>query len=234
MYDISNACLGFLNGMTSLANMIELGQVKRGLIVAGESSRQLVRTTIDQLLRAGQRLTKQDFKRAFASLTIGSGAVALVMAHDSVASQEHRLIGGVLRSATEHNRLCRGSADTGFGDNGPMSMATDAELLLEGGCELAAETWRETQQAIGWSTADVDRTFCHQVGTAHRDRLFEALELDTGKDFSTFEFLGNVGSVSLPLTMAMGLERDPPARGTKIAMLGIGSGLSSAMLGVVW
>lgn len=234
MFDISNACLGFLNGMTSLANMIELGQVKRGLIVAGESSRQLVRTTIDQLLQAGNRLTRQDFKRAFASLTIGSGAAALVMAHGSVATGEHQLLGGAVRSATEHNQLCRGSADTGFGGDAAMSMATDAESLLAGGCELAAETWQSAKKVLGWTNADVGRTYGHQVGTAHRDRLFEALGLDQSKDFSTFETLGNVGSVSLPLTMAMGIERDPPDPGEKIAMLGIGSGLSSVMLGVQW
>jgi 3-oxoacyl-[acyl-carrier-protein] synthase-3 len=233
MYDISNACLGFLNGITTLANMIELGQVKRGLIVAGESSRQLVRTTIDQLLKA-RHLTKQDFKAAFASLTIGSGAVGLVMSHDSVAKADHRLVGGVVRTATEHNHLCRGSADTGFGSDAAMSMSTDAERLLDGGCELAALTWEALKETIGWTNDDVDRTFCHQVGSVHRDRLYEALGLDASKDFSTFEFLGNVGSVSLPLTMAMGLERDPPPPSSKVAMLGIGSGLSSVMLGVRW
>ena len=88
VYDISNACLGFLNGMISLANMIELGQVKRGLIVAGESSRNLVRTTIRQLLGT-PRLNRQQFKAAFASLTIGSGAVAVVMAHDVVHAKAH-------------------------------------------------------------------------------------------------------------------------------------------------
>ncbi|MHC4610746.1 MAG: 3-oxoacyl-ACP synthase III, partial [Planctomycetota bacterium] len=46
VYDISNACQGFVNGMINLANMIELGQVDKGLIVAGESSGQLVETTI--------------------------------------------------------------------------------------------------------------------------------------------------------------------------------------------
>lgn len=234
MYDISNACLGFLNGITSLANMIEIGQVKRGLVVAGESSRQLVRTTIDQLLQAGNRLTRQEFKRAFASLTIGSGAVAMILAHASVAQAEHRLLGGVVRSATQHNQLCRGSQDTGFSGEAAMSMSTDAELLLDGGCELAAETWAETQKALGWSPADVDRVYCHQVGSVHRDRLLQSLDIDPAKEFSTFEFLGNVGSVSLPLTMAMGIERDPPAPSDKIAMLGIGSGLSSVMLGVVW
>ena len=233
MYDISNACLGFLNGITSLANMIELGQVKRGLIVAGESSRQLVRTTIDQLLKA-RKLTRQEFKAAFASLTIGSGAVALVMTHDSVAQTDHRLLGGAIRTATEHNDLCRGSADTGFAHDAVMSMSTDAETLLTGGCELAAETWEALKQTAGWSNGDVNRTFCHQVGSVHRDRLYEALGRDAAKDSSTFEFLGNVGSVSLPLTMAMGSERNPPPPGARIAMLGIGSGLSSVMLAVRW
>ena len=234
LFDISNACLGFLNGMATLANMIELGQVKRGLIVAGESSRQLVRTTIDQLLAAGHRLTRQEFKRAFASLTIGSGAAALVMAHPSVATAQHELLGGAVRSSTEHHQLCRGSADTGFAGAPTMSMATDAESLLEGGCGLAAETWAVAKEALGWSNSDVDRTFCHQVGAAHRERLYEAVGIDPAKDFSTFDHLGNVGSVSLPLTMAMGTERDPPKPGDKIAMLGIGSGLSSVMLGVKW
>lgn len=233
MHDISNACLGFLNGMISLGNMIELGQVKRGLIVAGESSRQLVRTTIDQLLKA-PRLTRAEFKAAFASLTIGSGAVGLVMAHESVASSDHRLVGGVVRSATEHHQLCRGSADTGFGADASMSMSTDSELLLEGGCALAAETWSAFQAQLGWSADDIARTYCHQVGVAHRDRFYEAIGLDAGRDFSTFEFLGNVGSVSLPLTMALGLERDPPDAGARIALLGIGSGLSCVMLGAQW
>ena len=87
---------------------------------------------------------------------------------------------------------------------------------------------------MGWSAENVDRTFCHQVGAAHRERFYQAIDLDPGRDFSTFEFLGNVGSVSLPLTMAMGVERDDPPRDAKIAMLGIGSGLSCVMLGVKW
>lgn len=233
VYDISNACLGFMNGMISLGNMIELGQVKRGLVVAAESSRNLVRTTISQLLKASP-LTKQEFKAAFASLTIGSGAVALVMSHDSVAKADHRLVGGVTRTATQHNDLCRGSADTGFHDSATMSMRTNAETLLINGCALASKAWEALQSLLGWSNGDVGRTYCHQVGAAHRDRLYESLGLDPRRDFSTFEFLGNVGSVSLPLTMALGIERDPPKPGEKIGMLGIGSGLNSVMLGAQW
>lgn len=234
VYDISNACLGFLNGMISLGNMIELGQVRKGLIVAAESSRNLVRTTIDQLLKRASQLTRNEFKAAFASLTIGSGAVALVMTHDSVSREDHRLLGGAVRTATEHNGLCRGSDDTGFGADAAMSMQTQAETLLVNGCALAGEAWKGLKQVLGWTNRQVDRIYCHQVGEAHRNRLYDALRLDPANDFSTFDFLGNVGSVSLPVTMAMGLERDPPPRGERIAMLGIGSGLSSVMLGACW
>ncbi len=231
MFDISNACLGFLNGIVSLANMIELGQVKRGLVVAGESSRNLVKTTIDQL-RGAAKITRAEFKAAFASLTIGSGAAALVLTHDSVTRVAHRLVGGAVRNATEHNELCRGSEDTGVTADSSMSMRTDAELLLEGGCALAASTWTVFKKVLGWSQDEISRTYCHQVGAAHRDRLYESIGMDASHDFSTFEFLGNVGSVSLPLTMAMALERKPLACGEKVAMLGIGSGLSCMMLGI--
>ena len=233
MHDISNACLGFLNGMIALGNMIELSQVRRGLIVAGESSRRLLRTTIDQLL-GNPNLTRQELKAAFASLTIGSGAVALVMSHQSLSRTRHRLTGGVVRAATQHNQLCRGSADTGFSADAAISMSTDSETLLEDGCTLAAETWHDFQRHTGWTPQTVDRTYCHQVGLAHRDRFYQAIGLSPERDFSTFPLLGNVGSVSLPVTMAMGIERDPPAPGARIGMLGIGSGLSCIMLAVEW
>ncbi len=42
VYDLSNACLGVLNGMLELANRIELGQIRAGLVVSCESAREIV------------------------------------------------------------------------------------------------------------------------------------------------------------------------------------------------
>ncbi len=228
-FDISNACLGFVSGILTMANMIELGQVRRGLIVAGESGGQLVRSTIRELL-SNAALTKQDLKRAFASLTIGAGAAAVVMSRADVSTSRHRLVGGVVRAATRHNELCRGSADTGFAASAGMTMNTDAETLLVSGCELAVEVFHEFAAASGWSAAQIDRAFAHQVGLAHRDRLYEAIGLPVSKDFSTFPFLGNVGSASVPMTLALGLKERPAAPGERVVLMGIGSGLTAAML----
>lgn len=224
IYDISNACLGFLNGMMTLAGMIELGQVQRGLIVAGESSRELLESTIESLLN-NKQATRDSIKDAFASLTIGSGACALVMAHENVSKFKHRFLGGAIRCATEWSDLCRGNNS---------GMCTDSEKLLHEGCRLARTTWDKAKKLLNWQNENVDRTFCHQVGSAHRRLLFNSLELDLAKDFSTFEFLGNTGAVALPITMAMGVEKSPPPPDSKLALLGIGSGLNCLMLGVQW
>ena len=66
---------------------------------------------------------------------------------------------------------------------------------------------------MGWQAGDVQKTFCHQVGRAHQRLLFESLGLEPRIDFSTFEYLGNTGSVALPMTAAMGIENRPLAQG---------------------
>ena len=76
--------------------------------------------------------------------------------------------------------------------------------------------------------------FCHQVGQAHARLLFETLGLAPGKNFPTLSSMGNTGSVSAPVTMAMGLEQGVFRRGQRAALLGIGSGINCLMLGVEW
>ncbi|MBI2481215.1 MAG: 3-oxoacyl-ACP synthase III, partial [Planctomycetia bacterium] len=78
IYDVSNACLGLLNGMIQVANMIELGQIRAGLVVGTESGRQLVETTIETLNR-DETLSRSQLKMAVASLTIGSGSCAILL-----------------------------------------------------------------------------------------------------------------------------------------------------------
>ncbi len=229
IFDLSNACLGFLNGMLVLANMIELGQVRHGLIVASETAEDLVCSTIEQM-HSDMNLTRKSIKPAFASLTIGSGAVALIMGSKKVQDTGHRLVAGACRANTHHNDLCNGGQNA---EQGTL-MSTDSERLLEKGVETAAMCWRDFCKETGWDKKKVNRFFCHQVGQAHARRLFSALELDPERNFETLSVLGNVGSVSAPITMAMGIEKGKLKDGQRAALLGIGSGINSVMLGVDW
>jgi 3-oxoacyl-[acyl-carrier-protein] synthase III len=234
IFDISNACLGFINGMVTLANMIELGQIKAGIVVGCENSKRLIDTTIYKLLKDPD-ITRDKLKLAFATLTLGSGAVAAVLTHSSLSQDGHKLLGGVTRAASQHNGLCRIEADASFLDLDELpDMRTDYEGVLKNGLKLAPDTWENTKQELGWKNSDVDRFFTHQVSAVHSKLLFKTLGLDDAKDFSTVEYLGNIGSVSLPITMAIGIDQGCLNPGDKVAMLGIGSGIVCLMLGLEW
>ena len=89
-------------------------------------------------------------------------------------------------------------------------------------------------ERLGWQAQAVDKVICHQVGGAHKSSVLGALGVPEAKDFSTFEYLGNIGTVSLPLTAAIASEREFLAPGDRVAFLGIGSGLNCLMLGLEW
>lgn len=229
IFDISNACLGFLDGMVMLANMIELGQVSNGLIVSGETAEDLLESTL-QALQGDDSVTRKGIKPAFASLTIGSGAVALYMRRTQENEDCPRLVHGAWRANTAHSDLCHG----GRRDGNTILMATNSEELLHRGVETALDTWERFSRKAGWREADIDKFFCHQVGSAHAKLLFEKLGLPPEKNFETLQILGNVGSVSAPITMAMAMEQGIFHSGQKGALLGIGSGINCLMLGVEW
>jgi len=234
VFDISNACLGFINGVVALANMIELRQVKAGIVVASESSRQITETTIGEILN-DPNMTKERLKLSLASLTLGSGAVAAILVHSSLSKRGHRLIGGIIRNASKHNGLCRIGNDTYFFEpDAHPTMATNSEGVLKNGLKLADETWKALKKELAWHNSDVNRVFTHQVTAIHNSALFETLKLDRSKGFASVEYLGNIGTVSLPLTFALAVEANCLNTGDKIALLGIGSGLSCIMLGVIW
>ena len=113
-------------------------------------------------------------------------------------------------------------------------MRTDSEALMREGVAAAKDAFADFLQEMQWDPSDVHKTFCHQVGRAHHKLLFATLGLDLRIDFSTLAFLGNTGSVALPMTAAMGIEKGHLHKNDHVALLGIGSGINVIMLGVDW
>ena len=229
--DVSNACLGLLNGMLIIADMIELGRIRAGIVVGTESGRDLVEGTIDSLLH-DPSLTRQSIKPAFASLTIGSGSAAILLCDRKLSKTGRRLLGGAFLSDSSAHKMCAGGVEAGRHGDGRPRMETDSEGLLHAGVALAEKAWEQAKQTLNWKNEHVDRVFTHQVGRQHRTLLMERLKLNPALDFPTVEILGNTGAAALPMAMSMGLEQDPPKTGSQLALLGIGSGLNSIMLGV--
>ncbi len=218
-FDLANACLGFMNGMQLAATMIDAGQIDYALVVDGEGSRRTQLATIERLRRPDT--TKDDIFENFASLTLGSGGAAMVLGRASRHPEGHRFVGGIGRAATQHNLLCIGDLD---------SMRTDSRGLLDAGVELAIDTWRDAAEVFDWS--DLDAYVIHQVSKVHTAAITSSLNIDPARTPVIFPTRGNIGPASVPFTLA--LHSDGFEAGQRIACMGIGSGLNSAVIEIAW
>ncbi len=284
VYDISNACLGVLNGIIDVANRIELKQIRAGMVVSCETSREIVEIVIERMLKDKSMHT---FTQSLATLTGGSGAVAVLLTDGSFDNPHtHRLRGAVTKAAPEHHRLCRWGitltpvalGELLFSPDRLLNaidqvmepkalpeamrelmmheklppalinimpseklpaaltqfMSTDSVAVLKHGAKLGVRTWGAFLTKMGWARDQVDKVICHQVGESHRITILNELGIDPDKDFSTFKHLGNIGTVSVPLTAAIAHQRQFLKPGDRVSFLGIGSGLNCLMLGWEW
>lgn len=222
-FDVGNACLAFLNGMDIAARMIERAEVDYALVVDGETSRPITDSTIERLLQPD--VDEAQFRDEFASLTLGSGAAAMVMARRELAPEGHAYRGSVTRAATQFNQLCRGNMDR---------MTTDTRTLLSEGLKLAAMTWQATCSTLGWVASEIDQFVIHQVSRVHTESLVNVLGLDPDKVHAIFPQMGNIGPASVPIVLAKVMEAGKLRKGDRVALLGIGSGLNCSMAEVVW
>lgn len=228
IFDLSNACLGVLSGMTLAAKMIESGAINKALIVSGENGGPLIENTLNELLN-DPTITRKTIKKYIANLTIGSAAVAVLLSGEKNQQTPHSLVGGSNLTDSDAHVLCQGD-----GDPQSLSMQTDSEKLLEAGIRLASHNITEFYQALEWTKADLNYAIGHQVGKAHEEQTMSAMDLKDIDTMTTYDFLGNTGSAALPVTLAHLAANKEMNTGDKIALLGIGSGLTSIMLGAEW
>ena len=219
-FDVTNACLGFVNGIEIAGAMIDAGVVDYAIVVNGEDARAVQEATIRRL-RAPD-VTAEDVLAQFASLTLGSGAAAMVLGRADQHPEGHRVVAAVSRAGTEHQGLCVGDNDL---------MQTDLKGLLEAGLQLSADLWSDAADEFDWRQG-MDRYVIHQISQVHTDALCARLDIDAERVPRTFPEHGNIGPVSVPFTLAG--EVDTLEQNDRVLLMGIGSGLNASCLEIVW
>jgi 3-oxoacyl-[acyl-carrier-protein] synthase-3 len=219
-FDVTNACLGFVNGIEIAGAMIDAGLVDNALVVNGEDARGVQEATLERL--SAPDVTAKDVLAQFATLTLGSGAAAMVLSRADRHPEGHRIVAAVSRAGTQHHGLCVGDNDL---------METDLKGLLDAGLQLSVELWAEASQEFDWHQG-MDRYVIHQVSQVHTDALCDRLGIDPERVPRTFPTRGNIGPVSVPFTLAG--EADSLSEGDRILLMGIGSGLNAACLEIEW
>jgi len=228
IYDISNACLGFLNGIEAVRLMIEAGKIDYGLVVTAEGSLKAMEHTIS--IMKNPDCTLEEYKNNFATLTIGSGAVAMIISNENVSKTDHVINGSVTMNDTadDHNKLC-----IGFNDH--TQMIADPQGLLIYGLPLAVRTWGKASKKLEkWDDSTIDKYIPHQTSKRQIDAFAKSCKLTREKFHLILPTLGNTISAALPMTLVDAHEKNFIKTGDHIALMGIGSGLNCTMMSVTW
>jgi 3-oxoacyl-[acyl-carrier-protein] synthase-3 len=190
------------------------------LVVNGEDSRPVQERTIDLLNRP--ETSAKDVMGHFATLTLGSGAAAMVLGRADRHPEGHRLVGSASRAGTEHHLLCTGDND---------GMQTDLKGLLAAGLALSHDMWTEAAAQFDWAHG-MDRYVVHQVSKVHTQAMCDRFGIDPARVPTTFPTRGNLGPASVPFTLAS--QADTLADGDRVLLMGIGSGLNACCLEIAW
>ena len=219
-FDLANACLGFVNAMQIAGGMIESGQIDYALVVNGEDARPVQENTLARL--EGPNATAAQVWDEFATLTLGSGAAAMVLGRGERHPEGHRIVGGVNRASTQHHQLCVGDI---------QMMRTDSKGLLEAGLQLTADVWVDAA-AAGFDWTAMDRYVIHQISQVHTDALCRRVGINQDRVPRTFPTRGNIGPASVPYTLAAEAQELQP--GDRVLLMGIGSGLNASLTEICW
>lgn len=241
-FDISNACIGFSNALSISSAMIESGKIETALLVASETVRGLVESTIKQI-KDSINLTREQLLSYLPVLTLGSGAVAFLI---TKAEGEARPtpVASTCASHSEYANLCEGNADfciadyvfdkiSKLADKAPI-MKTEARKLIQSAAYVGRMVWSRLQKVIGWSSNMVDKIICHQVGKHVNEDWYKIVGLDKSKEITIYPEYGNMGSVALPGAIAISANRNLITKNQRVVTLGFGSGLNAIFTAWKW
>lgn len=225
-FDISNACLGFVNAIDMAATLIEAGKIDYALITNGESTKTFLENAKEFLKR--DDVTETDFKDVFANLTMGSGAAAMVLCKENLAPADApKIVSSVAMCDTEndHNRLCTGQVD---------KITTDGSKLLIFGLQLAVKTRKFGFEKYDWNKKQFDHYICHQVGEIYSRKVMEAWEEDFSKFYQTYPNFGNMGPASVVFSLSKAISSGTIKKGERVLLGGIGSGINCNLMEVIF
>ncbi len=220
VFDVKNACNSFIDGMRIAGSMIETGQVRRVLVVTGETPTLATRWSVGSI---------RELRRSFIGYTMGDlGAAMVLEASDDdrgvfyqryYARSEHWEIVQLPGGGSRHPR----DDDYGY-SQGDGNRLRDVFLDLDPAIVL--DVFRATDTT--WS--DYAAVCAHQVTMPFVDDLVGKLGIPRGLLELTIAEYGNVSSGSLPLGLARARDAKRVKRGDKVLLIGLGAGISVATM----
>lgn len=218
-FDLANACNSFLNGMEIADLYAKTGKYNNILIVGAEDGSERIPWHLFN--------SEENFS-GFSALTISDGAAAMLLQND----QNHQgFMEFVFNTYGQYHDLCRIKIGKEPDD---LKILVKSKKLAMAAMEILPDFVSNFLEKAQKKLEKIDIRFFHQVTGDPRKfwgRLDENL---VNKAYNTFSLVGNTGSISIPLGMALAEENGKLKRGDCVAAIVGASGFSCGATAFVY
>lgn len=222
-FDVNLGCSGFPYGLWLVSQLISAGQMKRGLLLVGDT--------------LSRKVSSQDSATAH---LFGDSGTATAIEFDPTAAEMNFVLGTDGRGAphlmvpagecrqphSEQTRQRTPRTDGGIRNDEEISM-NGPEVFSFTLKEVPALAQQTLTQA-GWSLDGVDSVVMHQANTFMLNHLAKRIKLPKEKMPLSLREFGNTSCASIPVTMAACLSDSLTMSAQKLMLLGFGVGFSWA------
>ncbi|MFQ5994624.1 MAG: 3-oxoacyl-ACP synthase III family protein [Acidiferrobacterales bacterium] len=224
VFDVNNACLGFMTGMHLMDALIATGQVRRGLVVCGEQGYQFTRKAYAAI---NQTMARDAFNKLVAGLTLGDAGAAMVLGPK--LDPDTGFMGYASHSRGQHAALCTCGNPT---EESPLY--TDMTAIIGESEKLVTDVFYELMGRLNWRARELSKYIVHQVGTKIFKLYAKNMHVPVGIMPNTVSTLGNIITATIPVNLYRLIVNNDVEDGQKVVLSGAGSGICTDQAGLIW
>lgn len=225
VFDVTNACHGFMNGIHLMDALIATGQVRRGLVVTGEQGSLFTRKAIAELRTTTDRTRLVELAAGF---TLGDAGAAMIMGPK--LGPESGFMGFMLQSQGQYASFCT--------SGGPLAegpLVTDMPSIVGESSKLVAFMFNELMhQRLKWKVNELSKYVIHQVGSKVFKLHTELMGIPPEIIPKTVATMGNLITANIPVCVHLFAANKEVKPGDKVYLSGTGSGISLSQSGLIW
>lgn len=222
-FDVSNACLGFMNGILAVDNFLASG-ARYGLVVTGEKGSMYAKHATERLKKTNDESLLDEL---LAGLTLGDVGAAVLLGRKQ--DPDRGFVGFEFASDGDYAGLCW------CGDSRSFDVVhTDMPNLLKESTELGASVYKRLIGALKWSNDDLKWYIPHQIGKISFRIHTRVTGVPASKMPNSFRNFGNLITGNIPVCVDTIDAGSGLSDGDRIWLAGAGSGVCAGHAGLVW
>jgi len=222
VFDVANACFGFVEGLKLASSLVESETIKYGLVVTGEVTTKMSRAVMQRLKKG---ISIDAAKHLWGMLSVGDAGGAIIVGASPDA--QSGFVKFHQKSLSKHVNLCHYK----WKHNGDVDAHMNMAQIVARGLRLNKQIYHETLTELGWDK--VDWAIAHQTGKTAFEHALNLHGIEEQRIVKTYPSLGNITTATLPLSFQKLMSSGSLKAGDRIGGLFAGSGLVAGQFGYV-